>query len=193
MAENSIHPVARRLWWPEAFVDEVMPAGRATPSAWLTRLKDGAHAIAGDDDCELDPIRLSEGAEIAFLQQDTLGRSRLTFEDDGKVTWSPTPPTECNFLWDGEVEGTTADDPDEFVEFLREAGIGEPGEWLIVYLMHIGARNLRCRFTALDGAPRFVALDTVPGAPADAVQAPPLDDAQGDLPLAAEHETAGEV
>lgn len=179
MAE-SIQTYDRRLWWPEAFVDEVMPAGRATPDAWLTRLSDGAHAIAGDDGCycDLDPIRLTEGAEIAFVQQDTLGRSRLTFGDEGKATWSPAPPAECNFLWDGEVEGVIGDSPDEFVQFVREAGIGEPGEWLIVHLLHIGARNLRCRFTALDGPARLVPLDAEPPPPADPVSAPQSDEVE---------------
>lgn len=177
MAE-SIQTYDRRLWWPEAFVDEVMPPGRATPDAWLTRLSDGAHAIAGDEERELDPIRLTEGMEVAFLQQDTLGRARLTFEDDGKVTWSPAPPPECNFLWDGEVEGVIADSPDEFVQFVREAGIGEPGEWLIVHLLHIGARNLRCRFTALDGPARFVPLDAEPAPPAEPVSAPQSDEVE---------------
>jgi hypothetical protein len=178
---QTVQPIERRLWWPEAFVDEMMPEGRATPSAWLVQIDGGTHAIAGDEDYELDPIPLTEGAEIAFLQQDTLGRARLTFDDDRKAVWSPTPPAECNFLWDGEVEGTTADSPDEFVGFLREAGIGEPGEWLIVHLLHIGNRYLRCRFTAEDGPPRFVSLDPIPGDPAGAVSAPAEDDTQGDL------------
>lgn len=177
MSENRIEAVERRAWWPEAFVDEIMPEGRSTPDAWIIWLTSGTYAVEGDEANGLAPILLSEGQEVLFTWCDDLGTSRVTIGDDGIARWNPAPPAAANHFWSGDDPDTICDTTEDFSERQREYG----DDIEICCLTAWGNTHMRCRFTALNGPPRFIPLDCRPDEPAPAVEAPPFEEAQASL------------
>ena len=167
---EAIQPVDRRLWWPEAHCDEVMPAGRTTPDAWLYRLTDDTHGCEGDEGQGVAPLMLTEGQVVPFTWCDRLGTARVSHDEEGRAVWSPKPPAAANNFWIAGDIDSLCDTADTFAEMVAEHFHGEEtatvSEW---------GDTVRCRFTALDGPPRFVPLDRLPGDPAEAVAATDFD------------------
>nr|WP_295465293.1 hypothetical protein [Mesorhizobium sp.] len=80
------HSAPSREWWPDALVDEVMPAGRATPQAWLAPGRDGVTRAKDEDDTEGGVIiTLSPGEVLAFVYSEKRGSAEITVMPDG--TW----------------------------------------------------------------------------------------------------------
>ena len=174
---GAVEPMAHRKWWPLNFMDEDMPAGGDTPDAFLSRLDDGGHAYRAPDDPDSAEYSLSEGEIVEFVCRDTLGTARLVFED-GEPCWTPLVPTACNHLWDGDE--IIADSPQEFEDQIRESiALGWSDSDALVRLSRWSVAQLRFRFTAEEGPPRFVPLDPIPGPPGVFVEAPA--DTQTDL------------
>lgn len=151
-----IHP--GRKWWPDSILDEVMPSGKEEPSKWLFRLNDGAHAFGDTDltDGGHGFERVAEGATVGFSYSDDLGVVTLTLDADGTHRWSAPIPAETTHVWEIGDSDTLADSPDEFVQFMREAGETE-GEYT-VGLVH-WSDSAPFRFTAEAGEPRFVRVE----------------------------------
>lgn len=97
-----------RVWYPTSYLDEIMPEGRPSPSAWLCRLADGAHAwgdasLEGDDAwkpvgsaiCrELGCIE-KPGIPLSFVQDLRRQLSKAHARNGELIrSWDPATPTE---------------------------------------------------------------------------------------------------
>ncbi|AWN47202.1 hypothetical protein DK419_13470 [Methylobacterium terrae] len=160
MTEIEIPALTRRAWWPEAYADESMPAGRETPSAWLYQLDDGARRYGERDGQDYPTWPIAEGQTVKFLASDDLGSCLLIVEDDGTTQWEPRPP-EGAYLYDRDDREFGGDGPDDFVKNLRDFGILEPGMRMVVRVERLQP-DVECRFTTAGGPPRFVALTPLP-------------------------------
>lgn len=183
MDAHEIPTLARRTWWLEAYVDEIMPAGRDTPSAWLYQLDDGARRYGERDDPEYSTWPIAEGEVGKFLACDDLGSCLLTVEDDGTARWEPRPP-EGAYLYDRDDREFGGDGPDDFVKNMRDFDLLEAGTRMVVRVERLHDL-IECLFTTADGSPRFVALTPLP-ALEDATEAPADPDADAQLDLLGE-------
>lgn len=156
-----IEPKARRTWYPDAYLDEIMPAGRATPDAWLFQLDDGALRCGCHPDgkeADFQAFAVAEGEVVEFSACDDLGTSVLTVAEDGSYRFDPPPPAGA-ILWETGDGDTQADSPEEYVQFARDGGyLPEPGEPAEIRVA-VWSDTTRLRFTAQDGPPRFVVAE----------------------------------
>lgn len=178
MPHPEIQPASRRQWWPENFIDEVAPDGRATPSDWLIRLEGGGYAYGNPTDRLAPPTAVQEGDVVEFSFQDQLGTSLMTLDADGEPAWTPPLPPGINVFWDGHDSDTICDTEASFAEFVKE--YGEHPDSQVTVLCHWSERTVRCRFTAAGGVLRFLPVDDPPPPPVQSVTAP-VQQSHGDL------------
>ncbi|WP_424363567.1 hypothetical protein [Methylocystis parvus] len=115
-----MQPIGQK-WWPEHFLDEVMPPGRDHPTAWIETIGGRACIAAPDDDRE--PRELKDGDLVRFQRCDDYGVIDLHLRPDG-YSLSQDPPKEAEqcCVLDGWNVETVAIDVAEMVESLRDAG-----------------------------------------------------------------------
>lgn len=114
--------------YPECYLDEVMPPGRADPNAWIVDI-DGAPQLAGDGFDGEGSTALVDGQIVRFWRCDIYDTIELTLTRDG-YSFAPEPPTvfeQCCIL-EGWQADTLATCVEEMVSLLREAE-AEPGRY----------------------------------------------------------------
>lgn len=86
-----------RQYWPECWLDESMPAGRAEPSGFIVETPDGltigyaaGAGDASDDERRVYRIGVGEGDIVKFRFCDDVGELDVTFNADG--TYSAAGP-----------------------------------------------------------------------------------------------------
>ena len=83
--------MTERKWVPAEYQDEVVPPGRSSPNDWITRMSDGAPALASGDPSEDDDVAgraLKPGEVVDFDWVETYGQRSLTFRCGGDGwTW----------------------------------------------------------------------------------------------------------
>lgn len=157
MGNQEIQAIDGRQWWPISYLDESMPAGRTTPSAWLWLREDGAWVYGERDSEDWTSHPVTEGTIIQFIFSDNLGRARMTAQDDGSVLWDPRPADDT-YIADVDDYEMSGDGPDDFVRNLTSFHKLESGEEIEVFVTR-QSYAVECRFTAMDGSPRFVAIN----------------------------------
>jgi hypothetical protein len=89
-------------WLPTEYQDEATPPPRETPDAWITKLDDGAPALAAcNEDGAPDngysrPWRLTDGQVVAFQEYTDFGEAMLTVAEDGAWTVDRPQPVGAN-------------------------------------------------------------------------------------------------
>lgn len=91
---------SERKWWPSELLDESMPAGRASPTDWITGpLPDdpeGRFIVAGwdDEDAEEDAGRqiVGAGEAIGFTWSEDRGAIDILVKEDGSFEIIPGQP-----------------------------------------------------------------------------------------------------
>ena len=79
-----------RKWWPEHVLDEVLPAGRDSPTAWLSMK--GQAIEMRDDDMPEWTGHVTAGEIVDFHYCDDCGRAVVQFRRDGTYrARSPIP------------------------------------------------------------------------------------------------------
>ncbi|GEP12288.1 hypothetical protein [Methylobacterium gnaphalii] len=154
---TNIQPVANRKWWPDAYLDEIMPAGRETPDGWLFRLDDGAHRCGCRPEEHEDwfpAFAVAEGEVVEFSPCNDHGTSELTICGEDYL-FDPPLPAGASIWIPGDTD-TVSDNPAEFVAQLREI---EGSEAMINVKVAVWLDSVRLRFTALGGPPRFVVAE----------------------------------
>lgn len=120
-------------WFPSDLMDEVMPPGRPSPSAWIVALDDGATAL--DLSTDFEPVHhlLNDGDTVAFASRTDYGEATLTLTatDYSVSAEKPAGAEQCCAL-DGWQSDTLASDVAELVGHLRDCDQTE-GEFRIAY------------------------------------------------------------
>lgn len=121
------------VWWPTDYCDEVMPAGRADPDAWIVVRPGGAIGsawmIASDFD-EPPVWSLADGAIVSFVSREIHDEIKLTLTADG-CRFERAPPAgfeQCCILLGFQAQ-TLAEGVDEMIARLRACEV-DPGEFL---------------------------------------------------------------
>lgn len=80
-------------WMPAAYMDEIVPPGRASPSGWIVPRATGGWALASGWD-DGDDRDLIEGEVVEFHAQIAIADPTLTiaFDGDGGRIWHCDPP-----------------------------------------------------------------------------------------------------
>lgn len=93
-----------REWVPSAYVDEVTPEPRATPSAWLVNLPGGGRALDNSDldasdRAPLTPLRNADSVDFMWVER--YPEIELVIAEDGSWTVSaqPHPGTKQLCVW----------------------------------------------------------------------------------------------
>lgn len=123
-------------WYPECYLDECMPAGRASASAWIVEI-DGAPHLAGDRFNGEGASPLTDGQIVRFFRCDTFDTIEMTLTDDG-YSFAQEPPTDfeqCCILggWQGDTLATCVE---EMVALLRETE-AEPGDYAASFYTYV--------------------------------------------------------
>ncbi|MBU3887722.1 MULTISPECIES: hypothetical protein [Methylosinus] len=120
-------------WYPECYLDEVMPPGRADPSAWIVDIGGAAHLAGLEQDGDQWARPLRDGDTVRFFRCDTHDEIELRLAADGHALASE-PPAEFEQCcvgggWQGD---TLAESVDEMVAGLREAD-APPGDYDVFF------------------------------------------------------------
>lgn len=162
-----------KLWTPSAYVDEVAPAARISPEAWLST--GGLPGRIVIDECDVDGIAYPEqeiavGEVVEFEWRIDYPTARATIYPDG--TWmalTPIPPAANCFWLRGDSE-TMAHSMEEFAEFQADAifdlsvvdkdpnEAAEP-ETMDVDVCQWSDETVRLRLTLTDGRLSFVPVE----------------------------------
>lgn len=158
-----------RRWWPECLLDEISPAGRASPQEWLSPDENGVTTLWWNDEKTNKAGTLEPGEDVAFHWSETRGSVEITILPDGMwkvddqrdpltadlfVTESASPPAPVPppmaaiaasnwFAAEGDWE-TAMDTMDEFAaEWARNEPVVDPeGERLTVDMAYWSDRIL---------------------------------------------------
>lgn len=143
-------------WFPDHYVDEMMPSDRDSPDAWLTRIDDGAPAL--DRACEFDaPELLKDGEIVMFTRRNDYGGADLTLRETGEWSVSAPMPAEAEqcCVTHGWQLDTLATSLPELVDNLKMAD-AEPDEYPVIYYTFV--HSIAFRYDAashkfIEGAP----------------------------------------
>jgi hypothetical protein len=111
-------------YFPAALVDEIMPADRDSPDAWLISSGGGAPRLDLSDGFGEGGSRpLANGEIVKFVSRTDYGVATLTLSADGFTVSEPMPADaeQCCIL-DGLQAETLAADVEECVGLLRDYG-----------------------------------------------------------------------
>jgi hypothetical protein len=127
-------------YWPTDYVDEEVPPGRESPTAWIFLSGGSAYLnpCEESDDKEIVFRLLNDGDTIEFTRCDTFLETTLMLVEDGFTLADPAPPEfeQCCVL-DGWQSETLASSVDELAKFIREAD-GETGvEFRVVFYTYV--------------------------------------------------------
>jgi hypothetical protein len=125
-----------RQWWPDDYVDEVVPTSRATPQAWIIPMPAGGGftlASAYHDDPKEQADRLSDGdisfeplkdgQQLKFVAFDDFGDLHISVAADGSyVILSGTLDPRADHFWEWfNNEGPLGDSLEEFAKEYAES------------------------------------------------------------------------
>ena len=124
---------AADAWFPEEYCDEVMPADRSSPTAWVERHGDGWRIapIEDNDSCDQTGMPITDGEIVSFVSRTDHGDATLTLKADG--TWSvdrAMPPGADQVYLPCE---NIAASVEELVEQMRESSDFQPDDYEISY------------------------------------------------------------
>lgn len=84
-------------WIPEPYYDEVVPEPKATPTAWIGSMDDGAPGLLGFYD-EVPERMLKDGDRVDFYETRSLGSATLTIAEDGSWSVDHEMPSGANLV-----------------------------------------------------------------------------------------------
>ena len=154
-----------RTWIPEVYLDEVTPAGRPSPDAWLELGDDGKRWIAPawSFDTTSQRLPVEEGQIVGFYWCDELGAVQVQFKDDGTFRARGTIDPRTTHFWQVGDPGSLAESLEEMAkteaEELKAMKVdGHPAEFSLceVQLATWSEKAVQYRLTIDRGAARFV-------------------------------------
>lgn len=159
---KDITPVRR--WWPDAYVDEVMPTGTISPERWITgrsnlgwiigpedideRIDDGCHIVQPDD-------------IVGFSWYEPRGHRKLTIHGDGSWALDHTEPEDWSWVAEVSDFENSADSLDAFVRdniFNLNLRPNDPAVEIDLVFARWG--DARFRFVVEDDTASFTPEDT---------------------------------
>lgn len=84
-------------WIPEAYLDEISPEPKPSPSDWIGTLDDGAPGLLGFYD-ERPERRINDGDRIDFYETRAMGSATLKIGDDGAWSVDREMPSAANLV-----------------------------------------------------------------------------------------------
>ena len=133
-----------RKWLPNHYSDEVIPAPRISPTAWVVTREDGSWELAANEIADMPmPIPLVEGEIVAFQWTEDFGTAELCFESDGSFTLDCDEPRapdggHMNVAIDGDWESVSPS-VEELVENIRDGGDSEGVETISFFAWSTGS------------------------------------------------------
>lgn len=128
-------------WYPTSYLDEVMPSGRGSASAWIETIDGKPHLVAAEDDAP--PTPLTDGAMIEFHRCESYDEMALRLgRDDHSFEREPPREAEQCCILNGWQAETLSCSTEELVRQLREAGAG-PGDYLAAFYTFVDAGPYR--------------------------------------------------
>lgn len=151
-----------RKWWPHDMLDESMPPGRDSPSAWIAgRDGDGWALDDGDESGELKRTVISEGTVLGFAWYEDLATVEITFNADGSYVAHGLIPAGYNHCWIAFDTDTINDDvavlAQQQAECAADLGSAMPLRETVEFGRWSSEENFRLVVT--DGAAAFVPVE----------------------------------
>jgi hypothetical protein len=122
-------------WFPCDYVDEMMPADRASPDDWIAVMKGGHGLVSAEGPYDGQPPRpLADGEIVTFMSRTDYGSAVLTMHEDGTWAVSSEMPegAEQVCAMDGWQTDSLATNVEECVANIRDYG-GGPGTYRLSY------------------------------------------------------------
>lgn len=86
-------------WWPMEMTDEIMPAGRSSPSAWVVPMADGGGFLLHDGEEGILNRALADGEVVAFCTFVSYGPAVVTNTREDGVQATPPMPAGATHVW----------------------------------------------------------------------------------------------
>lgn len=167
---ENITPVRR--WWPDEYVDEVMPTGTISPERWIAG-RSNLGWILGPEDVD---ERIDDGCHIVqpgdivgFTWHEPRGRRTLTIHGDGTWALDSLEPDDWSWVTDADDFENSNDSLEAFVRDNIFHETLRPGDQAMqIDLVFSRWGNARFRFVVKDNTASFVPEDAA--APAAVIQ-----------------------
>ena len=154
---KDITPVRR--WWPDAYVDEVMPTGTISPERWITGRSNLGWIIGPEDIDE----RIDDGCHIVqpgdmvdFSWYEPRGRRTLAIQADGTWALDSLEPDDWSWVADADDYENSNDSIEALVRdniFHETLRPGDPAIQIDLVFSRWG--NARFRFVVRDNTASF--------------------------------------
>lgn len=140
---------APREWLPNDYLDEITPAWRNSPDAWIDKIENGVAILApcsdNDDDAEAFRLRVEIGDVVQFCWQELVAETELTVWQDHHEMLPAAPPATswncvCTHLMQG---GLVEQSIDKIAAQVREQ-LQEPHGWPAQVTLRFYLDNMWC-------------------------------------------------
>lgn len=153
-----------RKWWPDEYMDEVLPAGTFSPDDWIIGSAPGGWVIGPrdrDDALSYGLHTLQEGETFGFSWMEPRGTCTITIKADG--TWSGTEPSDYTWCWEDGDSENCGESVDELVRITLDADPLKPGDEVDIDLRFCKWGDAVFRLVVEDRQAKFVPVEAEAG------------------------------